>query len=55
MQAAQAKMQTFQPQAMDLQTKGASLQGKLKPDETQKFTDYVSACVKKMTDSLQAQ
>ncbi len=55
MQAAQAKMQTFQTQAMDLQTKGSSLQGKLKPEETKKFTDYVSACVKKMTDALQAQ
>lgn len=53
MQASAAKMQEFQTKVQDLQTKGAALQGKVKPDEAQKFSDYMQACVKKMTDALQ--
>ena len=52
MQASAAKMQEFQTKVTDLQTKGAALQGKVKPDETQKFSDYMQACVKRLTDSM---
>ena len=53
LQASAAKMQEFQTKVADLQTKGAALQGKVKPEETQKFSDYMQACVKKMTDAMQ--
>ena len=55
MQADQQKVQAFQTKAQELQTRGAALQGKLKADETKKFTDYMQKEVKKLTDSLQGQ
>lgn len=53
LQAIGTKMQEFQTKVTDLQTKGTALQGKVKPDEAKKFSDYMQACVKKMTDALQ--
>ena len=53
MQADQAKVQAFQGKAQDLQTRGAALQGKLKPEETQKFSEYMQKEVKKLTDAMQ--
>ena len=53
MQAGAAKMQEFQTKVTDLQTKGAALAGKVKPEEAQKFSDYMQACVKRMTDAMQ--
>lgn len=53
MQASTAKMQDFQTKVADLQTKGVALQGKVKPDEAKKFSDYMQACVKRMTDAMQ--
>ena len=51
MQAAAAKMQPDQAKAQDLATKSAGLSGKLKPDETAKFSAYLQKCAQKMTDA----
>ena len=55
MQLDMTKVQQFQAQTGNLQAKGAALQGKLKPDETQKFTDYIQKEIKKLTDAMQGQ
>ncbi len=52
LQAIAAKAQDFQTKGTDLQTKAAAIQGKVKPEEAQKFADYMEACVKRMTDGL---
>ena len=51
MQADAAKMQADQAKAQDLATKSATISGKVKPDETQKFSEYLQKCAQKMADA----
>ena len=53
LQTLATKVQDFGTRATGLQTKAASIQGKVKPEEAQRFSEYMQACVKKMTDAMQ--
>ena len=51
MQAAAAKMQPDQAKAQEMATQSATISGKVKPDEVQKFSEYLQKCAQKMTDA----
>lgn len=51
MQAAAQKMQADQAKSQEMLSKSATVSGKVKPDETQKFTGYLQKCAQKMADA----
>lgn len=51
MQAAAAKMQPDSAKAQEMSTKTATISGKVKPDEVQKFSGYLQKCAQKMADA----
>ena len=51
LQAAAAKMQPDQVKAQELATKSATISGKVKPDEAQKFSAYLQNSAQKMSDA----
>ena len=51
MQLSAKQVQDIQTKSADIQSKAATVGSKVKPDEAQKFTDYMKACVQRITDA----
>ena len=48
-----SKLQALQAQAPQLQSEAAQLVGKVKPDETDKFKEFITSCLQKIAAVMQ--